>query len=452
MSKFHADDGFVRALMGPVGSGKSVGCTVEVMRRAMAQEPGPLGARKTRWVVIRSTYRELLDTSIKTFFDWFPKELGTFRQMDMMWSLKKTLDDGTALDTEVLFRALDKPDDVKKLLSLELTGGWINEAKEVPKQVMDMLMTRVGRYPSMRDGGATWSGVILDTNPPDNDHWFYKVFEEDRPPGFKLYKQPSGLSQQAENLKNLHKDYYTRMMAGKDQEWIDVFIHGKYGFISDGKPVFPEYNDAIHATLDDIETMRTIYVGVDFGLTPAAVFGQLASSGQLQIIDELVSNNLGAVNFGKLLRQKIATEYKNCDIEVYGDPAGEQRAQTDETTPFQIVWNLGVEAMPAPTNDFTLRREAVADFLGRLDFTGRPAFLVGPKAKMVRKGMAGGYKYKRIQVSGELKFMDKPDKGKYSHPCDALQYLVLGAVGSDGVIGGYGKQALDYSAMNRLVV
>jgi hypothetical protein len=88
----------------------------------------------------------------------------------------------------------------------------------------------------------------------------------------------------------------------------------------------------------------------------------------------------------------------------------------------------------------------------RLDFSGKPAFIVSPKAKMLRKALAGGYKYKRMQVSGEQRFQDKPDKGRYSHVADAMQYMVLGAVGGDRVIGGYGKQKVDYSATNRMVV
>ena len=31
---------------------------------------------------------------------------------------------------------------------------------------------RVGRYPSMKDGGCTWTGVIADTNAPEEDHWW----------------------------------------------------------------------------------------------------------------------------------------------------------------------------------------------------------------------------------------------------------------------------------------
>ena len=61
---------------------------------------------------------------------------------------------------------------MKKLLSLELTGIWVNEAREIPKSIIDACTMRVGRYPSMKDGGPTWYGVICDTNAPEEDHWW----------------------------------------------------------------------------------------------------------------------------------------------------------------------------------------------------------------------------------------------------------------------------------------
>jgi len=454
-ARFHADNhSFVRALMGPIGSGKSVACCAEIMRLALLQEPYN-GVRRSRWAVIRNTYRELVDTTMNTFFDWFPKEMGEFRQMDMKWTFIRNLPDKTKIELEVLFRALDRPDDIKKLLSLELTGGWINECREIPKQVLDMLQGRVGRYPSSREGGPTWFGIIADTNPPDSDHWWYKLFEEMRPDGFAIYRQPSGLSEKAENIPHLPPNYYGNMIKGKDQEWVNVYVHGNYGFIADGKPIFPEYKDDFHVATEELEKFGgTIYVGLDFGLTPAAVFGQVLPSGQVQIIDELVTEDMGAVNFGKLLQQKIETEYCGCEVEIYGDPAGEQRAQTDEQTPFQILWNLGINAWPTYTNDFTIRREVVAEYLGRLTpLTSKPALVLCPaKAKMLRKALAGGYKYRRLQVSGQDRYQDKPDKGRYSHVADALQYMMLGAVGSNRVVGGVSNQKLDYDYLNRIIV
>ena len=61
---------------------------------------------------------------------------------------------------------------------------------------------------------------------------------------------------------------------------------------------------------------------------------------------------------------------------------------------------------------------------------GEPGFVIDKRCKTLRKGFQGGYKYKRIQVGGsDDRFRDVPDKDKYSHPHDALQYLCLGFVG-----------------------
>jgi hypothetical protein len=291
----------------------------------------------------------------------------------------------------------------------------------------------------------------MDTNPPDSDHWWYRIFEEERPSNWQQFVQPSGLSADAENVHNLPPLYYENMITGKDQEWINVYVHGKYGFLSDGKPIYPEYNDSIHSTSDEFEPLSKLYVGIDFGLTPAAVVLQQSATGQVQVIDELCTFDMGAVNFGKILKQKLS-RYKDATFEIYGDPAGEQRAQTDETTPFQILWNLGLEAWPCHTNDFTIRREAVADLFMRLDFSGKPALVFGPNCKVLRKAHAGGYKMRRVQVTGEERYQDKPDKNKYSHVAEALQYAILGLMGDDRVIGGYGKQEIDYSYTNKLIV
>jgi hypothetical protein len=174
----------------------------------------------------------------------------------------------------------------------------------------------------------------------------------------------------------------------------------------------------------------------------------------MMIFDELVTFNMGAVNFGKILKQKLNKSYPGEEFifEVYGDPAGEGRAQTDEETPFMVLAEQGIDAYPTHTNDFTIRREVVAEYLQRLDFTGRPAFTVTPGAPTLRKALSGGYRYKRMQVSGEERYQDKPDKGKYSHVADACQYLFLGAVGDQRVIGGYGKQPIDYSRQDRGIV
>ena len=424
-AKFHASDLFVRGLVGPIGSGKSTACCIEMIQRAMRQEPGPDGIRRSRWAVIRNSYRELKDTTLATWTGWVPPEFGSWREVDMSFTLKFN-----DINLEILFRALDRPDDVKKLLSLELTGAWVNEAKEIPRSVIDMLQGRIGRYPSLRNGGPTWYGIIMDTNPPDNDGWWFKLFEEEQPEGWALWKQPSGLSPEAENIENLPPDYYKKLMPGKTQEWIDIFVHGNYGFTVDGKPVYPEYNDNVHTKAGpwDPTPGVPIQVGLDFGLTPAALLGQVQASGQMVWFDELVTEDMGAVRFGDDLGQMLRSEYPKFQFNITGDPSGDIRSQVDERTPYDVLHAAGIMAQKASTNDFELRRSSVVTALQRMTMTGEPALvLIKEQVPMCRKGMMGGYAYKRVQVSGRERYHDKPDKTIYSHVCEAGQYLMDGA-------------------------
>lgn len=427
---FHLDSSPVRGMMGPIGSGKSTACCAEIMARAVTQPVDSTGKRRLRVAVIRNTYRELSDTTLQTWLDWFPEETcGRFNRGEMTHEVRLRLADDTELELDVLFRALDRPKDVKKLLSLELTFAWVNEAREIPKAIIDMLPDRCGRFPSYRDpiiraAGGYWSGIIMDTNPPDEDHWWYRIFEMERPPGWKLFRQPSGLGPKAENLQNLKPGYYLQS-GGKSPEWIKVYYHGEYGFVLDGKPVYSEYTDSFHCTtwaepLPDV----TIRVGIDFGLTPAAAFVQQDIHGRWRVIDELCAEDMGISRFADLLNAKIQSEYPGFQFVFFGDPAGDQRAQTDEETPFRILHAKGIMATPARTNDFNLRREAVAEPLMRI-IDGKPQLAIHPKCRQLRKGMAGKYNYRRVQVIGDERYHDKPDKGIYSHICEALQYVMI---------------------------
>ena len=74
LKEFLKNDTFFRGIRGPVGSGKSVACCIEIIKRAISQKPNPDGIRKTRWAVIRNTNPQLKTTTIKTWLDWFPED------------------------------------------------------------------------------------------------------------------------------------------------------------------------------------------------------------------------------------------------------------------------------------------------------------------------------------------------------------------------------------------
>lgn len=443
---FHTDNSFVRGLLGPVGSGKSSSCCFEVFSRALEQEPGPDGVRRSRSIITRNTYPELKSTTIKTWQDWFQDVC----VMKFDTPITGTIDipdigDGTGLWHEAIFLALDRPDDLGKLRSLEATFAWMNEASEQEKQVLDMLTQRVGRYPAKRNGGPTWTGIMMDTNPPDDDHWWYQLAEIDKPDSFGFYAQPGGLMKitdlkdprfnqwvpnpLAENVENLPGgyEYYLRQLAGKSEDYIKVFLGGMYGTTLDGKAVYPEWNEKVHLANSKLTPIqgRPILLAFDFGLTPACAFLQMDAKGRVLILAELVSDSMGIRQFYSQIVLPFKTaNYPGFRIEAVGDPAGNIRAQTDEKTCMQELLELGLLCEPASSNTFIARRESVAFFLQQLA-GGEPAFLVDPSCKMLRKGFNGGYRYERLKTSGPTKYKDRPVKDKYSHIHDALQYGCL---------------------------
>lgn len=426
---FLKSNSFVRGIMGPLGSGKSVSCCIEILRRSKEQAPGHDGLRRTRWAVIRNSYPELKSTTLKTWGEWAPGRVTGDTPFTYFLETPE-------LSMEVFFLALDRPDDARKLLSLELTGAWVNEAREVPKTIIDALTGRVGRYPGKMLGGCTWSGIVMDTNPPDNQSWWYKLAEEENAEGFEFFKQPSGLSPDAENVPNLPVGYYKRLVAGKDEDWIKIYVHGEYGFLNEGQAVYPMYRDRIHAATDIIEPIRDfpLLIGVDFGLTPAAIIGQKLADGRWLIVDELITDNCGVQRFSELLTSYIMTNYPGFDVAAgWGDPAGEIRGH-DEKTAIDIMnqhtpWKF--KAAPG-NNDLTMRLEVVKGALNRL-VDGNPGILISPKCQFLRKGFSGGYQYKLLRSGDGTQTHETPNKNQYSHPHDALQYMLLGG-GEESVV------------------
>ena len=420
-----------RVLVGPVGSGKSSIASYELARMAFNTPPCSDGVSRSRSIIIRNTYRELNDSCIRTWWQWVPQSLGHWSSGDTSF----TINIPGFCHHIFYFRAIDTANDIGKLLSTEYSYAWLSEARELPEELIQMLPARL-RYPSRKMVPTFKGRIIIESNPSDKSHWLYHLAAELKPIGWKLYQQPSGLSKEAENIENLPINYYENLCHGRPQNWIDCFINGKWAYVSGDLPVFGEYNDNRNASEEELKVIpgQPVIVGMDFGLTPAAVFIQHIN-GQYRVLDELVTENMGAKRFGAEVAKLLKTKYNNCEPECWGDPAGSGRSQSDETTPYQMLASEGVYASPTYTNDFSVRREAVAGLCLGTTMMGTPTLIVSSTCKVLRRGLGGDYKYNRIQVSGTARYTETPNKSSSSHICDALGYALLGAGEGHKVFG-----------------
>lgn len=483
---FMKSPAFVRGLRGPVGSGKSVSCVAEMFRLALEQErcfdpktvrevPGGgftgerTGKKRVRSGVIRNTSPQLETTTMKTWLEWLPEhEFGPMRWRPPFRQQIEIPEIG--LEWEVWFLALDKPDDVKKLLSFEFTNIWINEAREVPREVVTAAISRVKRFPRMIDGGATRACVIMDTNAPDEDHWWSIMAgdseppdwmnEEDRltlvkPEDWEFFVQPPAmldrlnsdgtlagyeLNPARENARFTDQTYYTGLIHGQSRDWIKNMVQNQIGRIFSGRPVYQGFNERLHLAVGGLEVdpNEPLYVGVDFGLTPAAAFCQDVR-GQARTIDELVTKDMHTEQFAILLRNHLNEHYAgHRRVVLIGDPRGDDRQpnQIDaKMTAFRIFKKHGLDIRPAHSNDPLVRQGAVQTQMNTL-VDGRPGYVLSDKCTYLVAAKRGGYCF--------LKDTDMVDKKSiYSHVSDGEQYAFLGM--------GFGKQLVGAGAPSKPV-
>lgn len=456
---FHKNDSMIRAMGGPVASGKSAGMVMEMLLRSMKQRDFK-GVRKTRWGVVRNTYNELKHTTIKTFADWIPRELGLVKMTAPPTAtiIIPNLGDGTRMEMEVVFLALDREEDQAKLRSFELTGIWFNETQFIDEEIVRVGVQRTGRYPkvevmpdgkAIRGSGPSWSGAIMDFNLTDKEHYLYKMFVLEKRDRHKLWLQPAAIEEvinpddptemiwvgnpEAENIQALANEangydgyrYYLDKLPGMKRAQILVDFCGQWGASVHGQPVYAgSYDDSYHMSETEIKPDKSlpVYIGVDFGLNPAIIFGQVGREGTLHILKEIVPNQPAGVSLEEFLedwyRPFILEHFSGCrHFEGWGDPAGRGRSAIDKRSPFMLLSQAGIRCAPTYTNAFLPRKEAVEKFLMK-----RNGVTINPSCTWIRKGFLGMYGYKKI--NGVAKTY--PEKNDASHPHDALQYLALG--------------------------
>lgn len=448
---------FINLICGPVGSTKTTASLMKIAYHAKQMAACRDGIRRSRAIVIRNTREQLRDTTIPDFLKWYPDGVaGTYLKTEYKFILK--FDD---VECEVLFRGLDDSNDVRRLLSLQASFGVLDEFREINPTIFEALQGRLGRYPDgmmvphrpewgVDKKGNPIQGCVTDTgesnalvwgatNPPDMDT-FWENFLSEPPANAAVFFQPSGLSPEADWVKFLPQDYYDNLAEGKSEDWIDVYIHAKFGKSLAGKAVFPSFRADFHVAKGPLRPIRSgekpLIIGMDFGLSPAATINQIDLHGRFLTFASVTSEGMGISRFiTEKLRPVLVERFAGLPVMVVGDPAGSQRAQTDEKSCFDVLRAEGFRVVPAPSNSIVARISAVEKLLSRQIDSG-PGHLIDPSAVELIRALRGGYRYK-LKKNGEMDA--NPEKNSHSHVADAHQYACLHAEG--GTMFGVQQQA-----------
>lgn len=203
----------------------------------------------------------------------------------------------------------------------------------------------------------------------------------------------------------------------------------------EGKPVYEDFNRVLHVVKGIIEPEPglPLLLGWDFGLTPACILGQLVGQ-QLRIMHEFIETNGSIIKLAPevwhFLKVNFPEWAHNADEKLISfiDPAGFQRAQTDEKTCASVLKASGFRKINPGPVDWESRKQGVEHFLIRL-VGGKPGIVISDEGcPLLIEGFGGGYHYpeKALEVQADSL---RPVKNKFSHPHDGLQYLCHGVGG-----------------------
>lgn len=429
-------------------SGKTTALFFKLCHMAAKQERGPDGIRRTRAVVVRNTMPQLRDTTLTSWSYWFKDGVaGKWHASTNTFDLKFG-----DVECEVLFRPLDTSADIARVLSLEVSFAIIDEFVQIPKEIIDALSARLGRYP----GSTNW-GMWGSSNPDTEDSWWFDylhnssnvkrfnayVSNEPLRSGSTLpaqvnvedvnasyFVQPSGFSDEAENLENLPggRGYYTNQAKGKSPAWIKQFIEAEWGFSAAGTPVVSSFRPDLHIARDRLRLnpARPLIVGLDPGIRGSAlIFGQEDLDGRLLVLGELVQSGYGVERLIKdRMKPYIRNRWPQMNLEqvwIAPDPAAANRAQTDEKTAVQIMAKH-FRVINESNNRFPLRLNAMEHFTTTLTGVG-PALQIDPyECPTLIRALKGGWRYEKATKHDGLKSAQAEDN-PYTHPGDAFGYL-----------------------------
>lgn len=433
-------DARIRHIMGPFRSGKSSGSVVEIVRRAAMQKRGPDGYRRTKWMVVRNTMKELKDTTLATWLSWFPSgTIGYWKETGSSYFIE--VDD---IRAQVMFRALDRPEDAKDLLSLEVTGAYFNEVREIDREILEKTDGRIGQFPSMKDGGPSWYGIWADTNPPEEGSYLQRMYDGLDPDdgktkkenGWAVFRQPPAVLKRAdgtwttnpnaENLDHLIPGYYENQLIGKSDEYIRVNLGAEYGRSAGGRPIHPRFSREMHVAKYPIipDSKNLLLLSADFGLTPAILFKQQNAWGQVLTLDEVVTFGMG---LERAIEEKvlplIRRRFDGFEIFVTGDPSGATGSPSDETScvdVFKRYKKKGLGKVKLAWSNNPIHRQGATDhFLSMVGDYGRPMYQVDARCENLIRALAGGYCYKKYKDGRQS---SETDKNEHSHVGEANEY------------------------------
>lgn len=424
----------ITVLMGPEGSGKTTSGILKGITASFLWPRTAPGVTRFRLPIIRRLLKDLEATTMKSWLEWFPRDQGTWRGGKGEPATHEILlphPKGGVVEFTAMFIATGDLRVEEAMRGLEFSAAYVDEVDLAPSDILTWTLGRAGRFPK-ETLSINPKQVWGTCNAPQDGSWIVEDFINDIKPGHRLFRQPSGLSPNAENIERLGRAWYHTLA-----ETLPTFerkrrIENIPGLSRNKEAVYPEFNPDLHIAGGPLEPLRgrKVVVGADAGGTPGAGFWQEMPDGQWRLYAEISTHArehnsvTGPARFGEAVARVAAELFSGCELVGIADPSaayGADKVRGDEDWIAIVSRVSGIPFRAAPTNSPVPRREALRLPMTRLIDGSKPGLLIDPRCTLTARALTGEYQW---TVTAGRRGEDTL-KNWASHLTEAHQYALL---------------------------
>ncbi len=322
------------ALYGGSRSGKTFIIIYALIIRASKVKSRHLTMRRTFASVKRAIF---LDTFPKVMRICFPHLKVKYNKTDYY----VTFPNGS----EIWFSGMDNGDRVEKILGMEFSTIYFNEASELDYAPIQTVISRLAEKNSLVNK------TFYDFNPPSRSHFSYALFiQKLNPIDDEPLENPEDynhlLMNPQDNIENIDEEYIKLLerMPKADRE---RFLKGLFGDDAAGATYYAFDRDR-HVKENVKPLMGTVFVGMDFNVNPFCAI-LFSYNGKFHVFDEVYLENSDTF---KMCDELIRRGYRGATV--IPDSTGKNR-KTSGKSDHAILREYGF-TIPSVRNPFVKDR------------------------------------------------------------------------------------------------
>lgn len=300
------------------------------------------------------------------------------------------------------FKSGENPE---RLVGVKLHGAWIDEVARCRRAVWVYVRQRLTDY----------QGWCLFSTTPLGRNWYFEEIYRRGDPNDNLYDS---------NYFNVHcKTLDNPHIPGDEVEQARKQLPPKY-FKRDYEASLDAFQGQVYDDFDrhthlipsgsPPPAFERVEAGADFGFTNPAtlIVGGITHDGDILVLDEIYQSGLLPAEFIERIQEKARAWNIRT---IHADP--------EDPSYINQINAAGITTLPAH-NDVLAGIRQVASLLHAKDASGNPKLRISNRCKNLLSEIAT-YRWKEDR---EGRSVDRPAPNQDDHACDALRYLIVGAL------------------------